>query len=299
MEFYPGFDIESREKDMEFVYGPDVFGPKPEKRTLEAIRSSLQDPSCTGPEILYSIVMDVGRKQDHTAITERNLLYGAVTYAKGTLGKEPVRSQGHIHAISPSCQSSTCEVYEIWDGEAFIYMQEYGKDDAGNCYAVHAKAGEVVIVPPGWVHATINANVEKSLTFGAWCVRDFGFDYEEVRAHHGIAYFPVVEAGNITWEINPAYKNAKLHVIERAALFHLKFEGIHPFVDGNGRTGRLILNLMLMQGGYPPVNVKFADRRRYYEVFDSYYRDGDSWPMIEMTGEYVKERLAAYLRCVA
>ena len=113
MEFYPGFDIESREKDMEFVYGPDVFGPKPEKRTLEAIRSSLQDPSCTGPEILYSIVMDVGRKQDHTAITERNLLYGAVTYAKGTLGKEPVRSQGHIHAISPSCQSSTCEVYEL------------------------------------------------------------------------------------------------------------------------------------------------------------------------------------------
>ena len=96
MEFYPGFDIESREKDMEFVYGPDVFGPKPEKRTLEAIRSSLQDPSCTGPEILYSIVMDVGRKQDHTAITERNLLYGAVTYAKGTLGKEPVRSQGHV-----------------------------------------------------------------------------------------------------------------------------------------------------------------------------------------------------------
>ena len=59
-------------------------------------------------------------------------------------------------------------------------MQEYGKDDAGNCYAVHAKAGEVVIVPPGWVHATINANVEKPLTFGAWCVRDFGFDYEEV-----------------------------------------------------------------------------------------------------------------------
>ena len=40
--------------------------------------------------------------------------------------------------------------------------------------------------------------------------------------------------------------NKKLHPIERAALFHLKFEGIHPFVDGNGRTGRLILNLMLM-----------------------------------------------------
>lgn len=99
--------------------------------------------------------------------------------------------------------------------------------------------------------------------------------------------------------LSAEFSDAKLHVIERAALFHLRFEGIHPFVDGNGRTGRLILNLMLMQGGYPPVNVKFADRRRYYEAFDSYYRDGDAWPMIEMTGEYVKERLAAYLRCVA
>ena len=61
-------------------------------------------------------------------------------------------SQGHIHAISPSCNASTCEVYEIWSGEAYIYMQQYGGDDAGNCYAVHAKAGDVVIVPPGWVH---------------------------------------------------------------------------------------------------------------------------------------------------
>ncbi|MBQ4619388.1 MAG: Fic family protein, partial [Clostridia bacterium] len=67
--------------------------------------------------------------------------------------------------------------------------------------------------------------------------------------------------------------NKKLHPIERAALFHLRFEGIHPFVDGNGRTGRLILNLMLMQAGYPPINVKYSDRKRYYEAFDAYYKD--------------------------
>ena len=87
----------------------------------------------------------------------------------------------------------------------------------------------------------------------------------------------------------------KRHPIERAALFHLNFEGIHPFIDGNGRTGRLILNLMLMQCGYPPVNVKFADRKRYYDCFDSYYRESNSAPMVNMVAEYLKERLDQYL----
>ena len=86
------------------------------------------------------------------------------------------------------------------------------------------------------------------------------------------------------------FAKTKLHPIKAAALFHLKFEGIHPFIDGNGRTGRLILNFMLMQNGYPPINVKFADRKRYYEAFDSYYRDGDAGAMVEMIGENVEIR---------
>ncbi len=83
----------------------------------------------------------------------------------------------------------------------------------------------------------------------------------------------------------------KLHPIESTALFHLKFEGIHPFIDGNGRTGRLILNFMLMQRGYPPINVKFTDRKRYYECFDSYFRDGDAGPMVKMVAEYIIEKM--------
>lgn len=84
-------------------------------------------------------------------------------------------------------------------------------------------------------------------------------------------------------------------VIERIALFHLEFEGIHPFVSGNGKTGRLIMNLELLQNGYPAVSIKFSDRKRYYDAFDSFYRDDDPNRMINLVAEYVDESLNRYL----
>ena len=209
----PGFDITPTYGPLGFSYGPTAFGPVPELRSLDAIRPSLMDPACKGPEVVYAIAMDVGRKQDLPAMVERDLLYGVVTYSKGLLGAEPVRSQGHIHAVSPSCGASSCEVYEIWSGAAYIYMQETASDDPGRCFAVYAEPGEVVIVPPGWAHATVVGDVSQNLTFGAWCVRDYGFDYTGVRAHGGIAWFPQVKGGKTEWVANTAYKPSKLEVI--------------------------------------------------------------------------------------
>jgi Fic family protein len=87
----------------------------------------------------------------------------------------------------------------------------------------------------------------------------------------------------------------KLHAIELVARFHMVFEGIHPFIDGNGRTGRLLLNLELMQNKYLPINVKFADRRRYYDCFTAYHENGDADPIISMVAAYVEEELDRYL----
>ncbi len=214
MKFYPGFDIKANVDEMKFEYSSEVFGPNTEQRRLDDIRQSLADKNAEGPEILYAIAMDVGKVKDKEKIKSRNLLYGAVMYSNGQIGKEPVRSQGHIHAISKSCQSSTCEVYEIWQGEAIIYMQESGTDNAGRCFAIYGKPGDVIIVPPNWVHATINAKSEETMVFGAWCVRDYGFKYDEVRNHQGIAFFPIIGEDGIEWKRNENYSSAELIVMD-------------------------------------------------------------------------------------
>ena len=194
LDFDPGFDITPLSVDEGFRLGADCFDKGTEFRKLDSVRKSLRDPNCDGPENVYAIMMDVGRKTDLPAMQQRMLLYGVVTYAAGQLGDEPIRSQGHIHKISAHCGWSTPEVYEIWTGKAVIYMQESGQDDPGRCFAVVAGAGDVVIVPPGWVHATISADPKQPLTFGAWCDRDYGFEYADVRRHGGIAWFPLLTA---------------------------------------------------------------------------------------------------------
>ena len=90
-------------------------------------------------------------------------------------------------------------------------------------------------------------------------------------------------------------RKVTMNNIERIARFHLEFEGIHPFIDGNGRTGRLIMNLDLIRNGYPAINVKFADRKKYYDAFDAYFRDGNAEEMTELIAGYVNQRLDEYL----
>lgn len=90
-------------------------------------------------------------------------------------------------------------------------------------------------------------------------------------------------------------QSTSLHPIVAAAVFHLKFEAIHPFIDGNGRTGRLLANFQLMKSGYLPVSIKYENRVAYYSAFTAYHRDNDIVPMVRIFSEAEKERLKVWL----
>ena len=85
------------------------------------------------------------------------------------------------------------------------------------------------------------------------------------------------------------------HIVTKLARFHIEFEGIHPFIDGNGRTGRLLVNLELMKTGFPPIDIKFTDRITYYNAFDEYHAKNDISAMETLFAGYINARLDMYL----
>jgi len=85
------------------------------------------------------------------------------------------------------------------------------------------------------------------------------------------------------------------NIVKKIAEFHIRFECIHPFIDGNGRTGRLLANLELMKAGYPPIDIKFADRKEYYDSLSEYDTTNKTDRFEKMFATYVLERIEEYL----
>ena len=94
------------------------------------------------------------------------------------------------------------------------------------------------------------------------------------------------------------YKNkSKLSVAELAAWVHYKIVWIHPFIDGNGRTARLLMNLLLIQKGYPPAVILNVDRRKYYRLLKEADRENYNGFM-DFIGRSIERSLLIYLNAL-
>lgn len=90
-----------------------------------------------------------------------------------------------------------------------------------------------------------------------------------------------------------------LNPIELAAWTHAEFVRIHPFIDGNGRTSRQIMNYQLMIGGFPPISVSAKNALAYYEALDKYGSEKDLQPFTAFVAELVEQRLDEFIEIIS
>ena len=113
----------------------------------------------------------------------------------------------------------------------------------------------------------------------------FRKDNEYVRVGSHIAPAPKEVKERLEKMLSEYNASSHENIIKRIARLHLAFEYTHPFVDGNGRIGRVINNYLLIREGYVPVNIKFLDRSMYYDAFKEFDAKGTTNIMEEIVGK--------------
>lgn len=142
-----------------------------------------------------------------------------------------------------------------------------------------AKEQELTLEVVLFLHRILIANIRDDV---AGRFRQSG-EYVRVGSHIAPKSEEVVERlEKIISEYNAASRE---NIIKRIAKLHLAFEYTHPFVDGNGRIGRALNNYLLIREGFVPINIKFIDRKKYYEAFNEFDKNGSTTIMEEIVGK--------------
>lgn len=106
------------------------------------------------------------------------------------------------------------------------------------------------------------------------------------------------EISDLMYSLFCFFKRSYEHPIGMAAAFHVMFENIHPFQDGNGRTGRLVLNYMLQQFGYPPIIIKHGPTNDYKLALQEWQVYGDSNMFLNLVKDCLMKELKEYIKII-
>ena len=152
----------------------------------------------------------------------------------------------------------------------------------------HALNEELIL----FIHRTLLSHIHDEIA-GRFRQKD---EYVRVGPHiaPGPHHLPALMA-----DILQEYQSAPGHPLDRILLFHLAFEHIHPFRDGNGRVGRALLNFQLKSHGYPPIIIRNKEKQKYYEALRAYDKNQSSKEFEHHITPLLKEsfhKRIAYLR---
>lgn len=181
--------------------------------------------------------------------------------------------------------SRDVSIREIFEAKNLAYVIEYVREKSQS-----KDLDEEVIL---FLHKMLMSNINENI---AGRFRKSG-EYVQVGGHIGL---PPEKVKRAISEILINYKSeSETYFIDRIAKFHLDFEATHPFIDGNGRIGRVIINYQLNRLGFPPIIVRDKEKYFYYQAFDEYNNFQKTKKMEKIISLGVMESLhkrMAYLR---
>lgn len=160
---------------------------------------------------------------------------------------------------------------EIFEAKNLARVMEY--------IDMKAKEQEFTIDMMLLLHKMLIANIRDEIA------GRFRKDDEWVKVANYIAPSPKDVPAKVQAMLSRYQASHHENIIKRIAWLHLTFEHIHPFVDGNGRIGRVLNNYMLSREGFVPINIKFIDRKMYYLAFKEYDKNNDTAIMEEIVGK--------------
>src|SRR3989338_292144 len=142
-----------------------------------------------------------------------------------------------------------------------------------------AKEQELTLGVILMLHKMLISNIRDNIA-GRWRIKN---EYVKVGSHIAPAPKEVVKRlqGMLAEYNGSSHEN----IIKRIARLHLTFEYIHPFVDGNGRIGRVLNNYLLIREGFVPINIKFIDKKKYYQAFKEFDEKDRTNIMEEIVGK--------------
>ena len=202
-------------------------------------------------DALHALLVDYGRltrERPHSAVVTRHFddFRSSYIYNTNAIEGNPITHDDTAFIISGNC---FLEQYS-----ATRNMEVIGSN----------KAWDYVLSLPLLTKETI-LNIHRRILF---------FDEENAGIFRNspvhIGEKQMAESDHIEDDVAALIEQDEEDVFRQISLFHLRFENIHPFIDGNGRAGRMLINLQLMMAGFLPVNIKYKDVGRYYRCFRQY-----------------------------
>lgn len=194
----------------ELVFDPAIIIDESKVRLLDALTPVALDPeACRGSqEIAYYMYNGVYLQSDASHLADAPLRYDLTLIPPRRLKHEFIKTLGHLHSAEPTSGLPYAEVYEVLVGTAHFFFQtlDLAGPDAAQALYFEAKAGEKVIIPPGFDHLTINPGPGPLLFSDVMSRAAYGI-YERYQAASGAAYLEVIdENGQTRFISNPRYR---------------------------------------------------------------------------------------------